>query len=579
MLEQDKGQGLQPLDREQAIGKSREGIPLVTTTRPKTMAELTAPGGPFPLVTRTVNGVELQVYDRDPRTLRDAFLATRAHGDQIAVVYADERYTFADQWDIVVALARRLRSDFGVRGGDRVAIAMRNYPEWIFSFWATQLLGAVTVPLNAWLTAPELGALIADSEPVVIIADQDRINRVRAAGEASGAAPLPLIGVRTEGDQDGVTTFDGLGRDAGGAEPPDAEISPDDMATILYTSGTTGRPKGAVGTHLNHTASLLNKLIRAEMGGAARGSNKLVTYPFFHIAGINTMYSATYSGHLMVLMYKWDIGDALGLIERERVTEMAGAPFVIRTFIEAAVKSDRDLSSLNSIGLGGSAAPAQLITDVYEYFDGRVSPRTGFGSTETTSGVVAIGGRTYVERPDSVGTILPGVEMRIVDGDTPVPEGELGEIVFKGPQVVSGYWHAPEASAATFRDGWFHTGDTGRIDQDGYLYILGRIKDIVIRGGENISCGEVEGCLGNHPDVVEVAAYGVPHPTLGEELGVVACLSADSTATADDLRKFVGERLAAFKVPAHVTLSSLPLPRTASGKVIKRELAGFIAGQ
>ena len=556
----------------------------MTTTRPKTMAELTAPGGSFPLITRNVNGVELRVYDRDPRTLRDAFLATRAHGDQTAVVYQNERYTFADQWDIVVALARRLQSDFDVRAGDRVAIAMRNYPEWIFSFWATQLLGAVTVPLNAWLTAPELGALIADSEPAVIIADQDRIDRVRAAEKASGAAPLPLIGVRTEGDQPGVTRYADLVRDAGGpasgeSVPPDADISQDDVATILYTSGTTGLPKGAVGTHLNHTASLLNKLIRAEMGGAARGSNKLVTYPFFHIAGINTMYSATYSGHLMVLMYKWDIEDALELIERERVTEMSGAPFVIRTFIEAAVKSDRDLSSLNSIGLGGSAAPSQLITDVYEYFDGRVSPRTGFGSTETTSGVVAIGGKTYVQRPDSVGTILPGVEMRIVDGDTPVPDGELGEIVFKGPQIVSGYWRAPEATAATFRDGWFHTGDTGRIDPDGYLYILGRIKDIVIRGGENISCGEVEGCLGNHPDVVEVVAYGVPHPTLGEELGVVVCLTAGSAATVDDLRKFVAERLAAFKVPAHVSLSSLALPRTASGKVIKRELPSFIAGQ
>lgn len=549
------------------------------TTRPRSMAELTAPGGLFPLVSRTVNGVELRVYDRDPRTLRDAFLATRAYGGQTAVVYQDERYTFADQWDIVVALARRLRLDFGVRAGDRVAIAMRNYPEWIFSFWASQLLGAVTVPLNAWLTAPELGALIADCEPVLIIADQDRIDRVRAAEGATPAARLPVIGVRTEGDQAGVTRYADLVREIGGAEPPDAVIDQDDIATILYTSGTTGRPKGAVGTHLNHTASLLNKLIRAELGGAAQGSNKLVTYPFFHIAGINTMYSATYSGHLMVLMYKWDVEDALELIERERVTEMSGAPFVIRTFIEAAVKSERDLSSLNSIGLGGSAAPAQLITDVYEYFDGKVSPRTGFGSTETTSGVVAIGGKTYVERPDSVGTILPGVEMRVVDGDTPVPDGELGEIVFKGPQVVSGYWHAPEVTAATFRDGWFHTGDTGRIDPDGYLYILGRIKDIVIRGGENISCGEVEGCLGNHPDVIEVAAYGVPHPTLGEELGVVVCLTAGSTATPDALRRFVAERLAAFKVPAHVFLSRPPLPRTASGKVIKRELASFIAGQ
>jgi long-chain acyl-CoA synthetase len=547
----------------------------MTTARKRTMTELTAPGGSFPLVTRTVNGVDLQVFDRDPRTLRDAFLATRAHGDRTAVVFRDERYSFARQWDIVVAFAHRLRSDFQVRHGDRVAIAMRNYPEWIFSFWAIQLIGATAVPLNAWLTPPELAALLADSEPTLVIADQDRIDRVRVAQSVASLTKVPIIGVRTSGGSAGVTAYADLVQATEGAEPPDCAVSPDDTATILYTSGTTGRPKGAIGTHLNHAASLLNKLIRAELGGAARGSTKLVTYPFFHIAGINTMYSASYSGHLMVLMYKWDIEEALNLIERERVTEMSGAPFVIRTFIEAAVTSGRDLSSLNSIGLGGSAAPAQLISDVYRYFDGQVSPRTGYGLTETTSGVVAIGGKDYVQRPDSVGTLLPTVEVRVVDGGIPVPDGELGEIIFKGPQVVAGYWNSPAATAANFRDGWFHTGDIGRIGPDGYVYVVGRMKDIVIRGGENISCGEVEACLGNHSDVVEVAAFGVPHPALGEELGVVVCLTPASAAGADELRAFVAQRLAAFKIPAHVYLSRHPLPRTATGKVIKQGLAEF----
>jgi long-chain acyl-CoA synthetase len=551
----------------------------MTTVRKRTMAELTAPGGSFPLTIRTVNGIDLQVFDRDPRTLRDAFIATRAHGDRTAVVFRDERYTFAQQWDIVVTLAHRLRSDFHVRHGDRVAIAMRNYPEWIFSFWATQLIGATTVPLNAWLTSPELAALLADSEPALVIADQDRIDRVRAAQNEAALTKLPIIGVRTSGDSAGVTAYADLVQATTVAEPPDCAVASDDVATILYTSGTTGRPKGAIGTHLNHSASLLNKLIRAELGGAARGSTKLVTYPFFHIAGINTMYSATYSGHLMVLMYKWDIEDALNLIERERVTEMSGAPFVIRTFIEAAVRSGRDLSSLNSIGLGGSAAPAQLISDVDRYFDGQVSPRTGYGLTETTSGVVAIGGRDYVQRPASVGTVLPTVEVRVVDNGITVPDGELGEITFKGAQVVSGYWKSPEATAANFRDGWFHTGDIGRIDPDGYVYVVGRMKDIVIRGGENISCGEVEACLGNHPDVVEVAAFGVPHASLGEELGVVVCLTPSSTAGADELREFASERLAAFKVPAHVYLCGRPLPRTATGKVIKQDLAEFATRQ
>jgi acyl-CoA synthetase (AMP-forming)/AMP-acid ligase II len=544
------------------------------------MAELTAPGGLFPLVARVVNGVKLEVFDREPRTLRDAFLATRAHGDREAVVFREERYTFARQWDIAVTAAHRLASEFRIRPGDRVAIAMRNYPEWIFAFWATQLVGAVAVPLNAWLAAPELAALVADCDPALVIADQDRIDRIGAAQDRGAGSRVPFIGVRTEGHQADVTPWtDLVGSGPRADEPPDCAISPDDPATILYTSGTTGRPKGAVGTHLNHSASLLNKLIRAELGGAVRGSTKLVTYPFFHIAGINTMYSASYSGHLMVLMYKWDVQDALELIERERVTEMAGAPFVIRNFIESAVSSGRDLSSLNSIGLGGSAAPAQLIADVHGYFGGRVSPRTGYGLTETTSGVVAIGGQTWVERPDSVGPVLPTVEVRVVSDGIPVPAGETGEITFKGPQVVSGYWNAPEATAASFRDGWFHTGDIGRIAPDGYLYVIGRMKDIVIRGGENINCGEVEACLGNHPGVIEVAAFGIPHPTLGEELAVVVCLTEAGQATADELRAFVAERLAAFKVPARVYLSRRPLPRTATGKVIKQGLAGFASSQ
>jgi acyl-CoA synthetase (AMP-forming)/AMP-acid ligase II len=193
--------------------------------------------------------------------------------------------------------------------------------------------------------------------------------------------------------------------------------------------------------------------------------------------------------------------------------------------------------------------------------------------------VVAIGGQTWVERPDSVGTVLPTVEVRVVSDGIPVPAGETGEISFKGPQVVSGYWNAPEATAASFRDGWFHTGDIGRIAPDGYLYVIGRMKDIVIRGGENINCGEVEACLGNHPGVIEVAAFGVPHPTLGEELAVVVCLTEAGQATADELRAFVAERLAAFKVPARVYLSRLPLPRTATGKVIKQGLAGFASSQ
>jgi acyl-CoA synthetase (AMP-forming)/AMP-acid ligase II len=286
-----------------------------------------------------------------------------------------------------------------------------------------------------------------------------------------------------------------------------------------------------------------------------------------------------YSGHVLVLMYKWDIDEALRLIEAEGVTEMTGVPYVVRTFLDAAVTTGRDLSTLTGLGFGGSLSPEQLIKDVYTVFGGRVSPRTGYGLTETTSGVVAIGGADYVARPDSIGRPLPTVEIRIVGEDgVEVPVGEPGEITVRGPQVVSGYWRAPEATAASFRAGWFHTGDVGRVADDGFIHIVGRIKDVVIRGGENINCGEVESCLLDYAGVVEAAAFGVPHPSLGEELGAVVVVAGDQAGDPERIRAHVAERLAAFKVPAYVYVSHRPLPRTATGKVVKQGLAEFAAG-
>ncbi|WP_269476438.1 class I adenylate-forming enzyme family protein [Phytohabitans suffuscus] len=349
---------------------------------------------------------------------------------------------------------------------------------------------------------------------------------------------------------------------------------------MLFTSGTTGRPKGAPGTHLNHAASLLNKLIRAVSPPDRPGgeplpptpSVKLLTFPFFHIAGINNLYSNAYSGHRTVLMYKWDAREALRLVEVERVGEMSGPPFVVQTFLAAAATSERDLSSLRSLGMGGAPAPKALIQEIHEIFGGRVSPRTGYGLTETTSGVFAISGADFVARPDSVGRPLPTVEVRIEDGTgRPVPAGAEGEVALRGPQVVAGYCRTP--SQDNFVDGWFRTGDLGRLDPDGYLYLVGRLKDVVIRGGENINCAEVEACLATHPDVVEAVVFGLPHPTLGEELAAIVRLLPASTTDAATLRAYAAERLAAFKVPAKLAISPTPIPRTPSGKIIKRHVA------
>ena len=539
---------------------------------------LTDPDGLFPLTTRVVDGVEYEVFDRDPLTLRDAFLATRAHGGADAVVYRDERWTFDEQWLEVVTLAHSFRNTLEIGHGDRVAIAMRNYPEWIFSFWALQLLGAVVVPLNAWLKPAELQGLIDQARPSVLIADAERLVQTGEINlDALGVRRV--VGVRSQTLPEGVIDYADLIADPGTTEPPEQSVDPLDPATILFTSGTTGSPKAAVGSHLNHSASLLNKLIRAVRfpadGSAPQMPSpgvKLVSFPFFHIAGVNTLYTSSYPGHRMVLLHKWDPEEAVRLVAAEGVTELSGAPYMIQTFLDTALASDHDLSSLKSLGLGGASIPPHLIERVHRQFEGAVSARTGYGLTETTSGVVAIGGPDWVKRPDSVGRALPTVEVGIVDDRlVRVPNGKEGEIILRGPQVVTGYLR--DASPESFTEGWFRTGDLGRLDDEGYLYISGRLKDVVIRGGENINCAEVEACLTSHPDVVEAAAFGIAHPTLGEELAAIVRVHPGADLDADILRAHVASQLAAFKVPARMVTTSEPLPRTASGKIVKNDIA------
>ncbi|GAA1948059.1 class I adenylate-forming enzyme family protein [Nocardioides panacihumi] len=543
---------------------------------------LTAPGGAFPVTSIDVDGARLEMFDRDPRTMRDAFLATAAFSERTAVVFGEERWTYGDQWVTVCRLATALRDELGVQPGDRVGIAMRNYPEFIFTFWAAQLIGAVVVPFNGWLRTRELAEVIADARPAVLVADRERI-ALLASEDLSASGVRHVVGVRCDDALPGATSYAALLDRAGTVtEPPAVQLSPDDPSTILFTSGTTAKPKGALHTHRNHSASLLNKYIRAVGVGPEQpdGSHeilppapsvKLVTFPFFHIAGMNTLYTAAYSGHTLVLMYKWDAELAVRLVAEERASEVAGPPFVVQTFLDAAATTTRDLSSLRIIGMGGSAAPTKVIAALAERFGDQVTPRTGYGLTETTSGVVSISAADFARHPDSVGRPLPTAQVAILAEDgTPVEPGREGEIAIRGPQVVRGYMNMPGAD--DFRGGWFHTGDLGRIDEEGLLYIVGRLKDVVIRGGENINCAEVEAALTAHPEVVEAAALGAPHPQLGEELVAVVRVRPGSSLDAEGLRAFASERLAAFKVPVRVAVSEMPLPRTASGKVIKRDI-------
>jgi long-chain acyl-CoA synthetase len=560
----------------------------MTRTREQVIDEFTSAGGMFQIVEQIVHGVPMRVYAVPPRTLRDVLVSTAQFGDNPFLVYQEERWTFSEHLRIVAGVARHFRDAFGVAKGDRVAIAMRNYPEWAMAFWACQALGAVTVPLNAWWTGSELAYALRDSGAKVVVADGDRAERIRS--ELAGLPVDAVITVRASSPVPGTLRWeDVVAAGDGGTELPEADIDADDDATILYTSGTTGAPKGAIGTHRNHCTNFLNTVLGGAVGLVLASESgdvpaappplcALQTFPFFHIAGLTGLYTYTGVGGKLVLMYRWDTTEAVRLIETEQVTALAMVPTLVRRLLESPGLASRELSSLAGIASGGAPVPPDLITRIESDFNRKVSPVNGYGLTETTSAVIANVGERYFEHPDSVGKPVPGTDVRIVDpGGPDARTGDIGELWVRGPNVVRGYWNRPAETSEAFTDGWFHTGDLGYIDADGYVYVVDRLKDVVIRGGENVYCAEVENVLFQHPAVFDAAVIGLPDPEFGEEVAAVIQPRPGTAAGADDIRAFVADRLAVFKVPTRIVLRDEPLPRNAVGKVLKRELRGQLA--
>ncbi|MBW0106983.1 class I adenylate-forming enzyme family protein [Pseudonocardia sp. KRD291] len=577
------------------------------------IAGLTAPGGEFELVTErsvsgtsigtersvsgtsigtersvsgTSNGTEvggrpMRVYRRGPHTLGELLVGTEVFGDRTFTVYRGERRTYREHLVLVAGLARALLEGFGLAPGDRVAIAMRNVPEWPVVFFAAQVAGLVAVPLNAWWSAPELAWAVADSGSRVVFADTERAAVLAGAGVGTGAgAGVPVIRVRGTGPApDGVREWDDLVRDLDpAATVPDSHVGPDDVATILYTSGTTGRPKGAVGTHRNHCTNLLNVALQGRAGALLSGTTPssepgtLLAYPMFHIAGINGLVGAVLGGAKLATLHHWDPDTARELVRDEKLTRTAGVPSTMAGLVEQAAEHPADLASLTTIGMGGAPIPPELVARIGR--DLGAGAANGYGLTETTSAICANSGPDYQAHPDSVGRPAPGAELRIAtaDGEGPdAAEGEIGELWFRGPNIVRGYWNNPDADAAAFVDGWFRTGDLGLV-RDGWVYVVDRLKDVVLRGGENVYSVQVESAIHEVPGVVEVAVLGVPHPTLGEEVAAIVHAEPGTARDDDTIRAAVTARVGAFAAPAHVHWSDEPLPRTATGKIRKRDL-------
>ena len=553
--------------------------------------ELTAPGKPFEIDQAVIRGVPTRVWKNAAPTLRDVLTQSRRHGEKVFLVYEDERMTFEEHFRASAHLANVLADRFRVEKGDRIAIAMRNFPEWALAFWAITAAGAVVVPLNAWWTGPELEYGLADSGSRLVFVDSER--EARLAGHLPGCVEAVVV-ARAEADptDEHIRFEDVLGDVPSDVELPAVDLDTDDDATIFYTSGTTGNPKGALGTHRNictNLSSLFFINARTQARKKATGvkddrpapeqNSYLLSVPFFHATGCHSvLVSNTAAGGKLVIMYKWEPGRALELIEREQVTTFGGVPAMAMQVLDHPDFSKRDTSSVRSVAYGGAPAPPDLVRRIKELFPGG-SPSNGYGLTETSSVTTMNQGDDYVRKPDSVGVPVPVCEVKVVDEDgNELPQGAVGELWIKGPNVVKGYFNKPEATAASFSDGWLHSGDVARVDEEGFVYIVDRAKDMVIRGGENVYCVEVEAALHEHPAVSDAAVIGIPHDVLGEEVGAVVRLRQGTTVTEEELQAHVRERLAAFKVPVKVWFRDDELPRNPAGKILKRQLRDELVG-
>ena len=544
-------------------------------------------GTPFELTETEVFGVKMEVFKHAPQNLAVALQGARAHGDATFLLYEGERYTFARVMDEVDGLAHLLVNTYGVKKGDRVAVAMRNFPEWIISFAAIVSVGAVNVSFNAWWTEDEMKFALEDCGAKVLIGDQQRIDTAHHVARAMGVKMLivrPETEVGPDIDEWSKVVKPGLGALV-------ADIQPDDDCTILYTSGTTGRPKGAVSTHRAVVNSLMAFSARnGVLALASDPEDKLMSQseyppsfilivPLFHVTGcVPVMLSCFMAGLKLVIMYKWDAGKALPIIQEERITNFVGVPTQSWDLVNHPDFDKYDTSSLKAVGGGGAPAPAALVDKVAKSIK-KGGPQLGYGMTETNAFGPGNTGKFYTDRPTSTGRAIRPMQLAVWDPVTKKPLGpnEYGEIMMFGQMLIRGYWNRPDATAETIENGWLHTGDGGYIDDEGFLFIKDRIKDMILRGGENVFCTEVEGSIYEHPAVYEAAVFGVPHERLGEEVAVAIFPKEGVTITAEDLWKFLDGKISSFKVPNHVVIMNEPLPRNAAGKFLKTALRDGVA--
>lgn len=543
-----------------------------------------APNAPLATHKTTIDGIEYDVFSKVPTNLAGLYDLGLSEPDSTFLVYQNERYSFAESVTMARQLARVMREKYGIAKGERVAICARNSPEWCLAYMASTILGAVAVPMNSWWRGQELDYGLRDSGSKLLFVDPDRLLQIEPFLEALN---LDIVLIKPETDAsfpEFYSLLQGV-EPLSNAEVSACQVEPEDNATIMYTSGSTGMPKGVLSSHRNIINALytwkfvkeITEILRPELvdENPEFQAAILANVPLFHVTGSHAQFLACFIyQRKFVMMFKWDADQALELIEKERISVLHGVPTMAWEVMQSEKFEQADLRSLRSVQSGGAARPPEHLNLMVKKFPEKAIPGLGYGLTETNAIGAIISGKFYQARPNSTGRPTPPVTaVKIVDeNDNELPAEGIGEICIKGPTVMKGYWNNPQATADVIKDGWFYSGDIGKLDELGFLIILDRAKDIVIRGGENIGCAEVEYAIAEHPAVSEVSVYGIPDERLGEVPCASIMLSKGKSLSADELREFLQSKIATFKIPAEVFFQYEQLPRIATGKIAKKEL-------
>ena len=543
-------------------------------------AQLTSQGAPFEVQQVTLSdGRSVAAYRNAFQNLAQVIDAGRVHGAAEFMVYGEDRWTFDRFFAAADALASRLQKQCGIKPGDRVAIAMRNRPEWAVAFAAIALLGAVPVPLNSFGLSSELMANLEDTRPVMLICDADRHARI---SQAIAQTAIKVVVVDGEGGDISWSELTAGGHD-GFVSP---QLSADEPALILFTSGATSRAKGVESTHravcqgifnidfIGAVAAMTSPDAIAAIMARQLQPTILSAVPLFHVSGLHAQLLVSLRhGRRLIFVHRWEPEKAAELIRREKVTQFNGAPSMVQQLIGLpGFEQPESSGNLSGVGFGGAGLHPRLIDEVLAKFKGRMSG-IGFGLTESNGVCAGSSGRMFEAHPRSSGVLSPIIEVRIADLDgTALPIGEPGEIWLRGVTLMERYCGDAEATAKAMQGGWFHTGDIGVLDDEGFLTIVDRIKDVINRSGEKIAAAEVEACLLQHEALEEAAVFSMPHEVTGEQVVAVVVGKTGSQVTPELLREFVAQRLAGYKVPSRIVVRAEPLPRNPAGKMLKASI-------